>query len=178
MTSTKHSIFTTAGAHFASLTLACAANRTPPKDDVQKLIELSKDSNVALVRGDGERYASMVNHADDFTLLSPFGGQPTVGAPTYERMHQMGKFFKNGSFEQEVIHAYDSRDMIVLALIERAHVEAGGLPAQDWTLRVTLVYRREGSQWRLVHRHADPLARAISLTQAAALARGEYPNGG
>jgi ketosteroid isomerase-like protein len=62
--------------------------------------------------------------------------------------------------------------MIVLAVIERAHVEVGGLPAQDWALRVTLVYRREDGQWRLAHRHADPLGHAITLEQSAALGRG------
>jgi len=30
-----------------------------------------------------------------------------------------------------------------------------------------------GTEWRLVHRHADPLVNGISLKQAAALARGE-----
>ena len=44
-------------------------------------------------------------------------------------------------------------------------------PAQDWSLRVTLVYRREPSGWRLVHRHADPLAPGIALEEAAQLAR-------
>ena len=52
-------------------------------------------------------------------------------------------------------------------------VEVGGLPAQDWPLRVTLVYRRDGDEWRLAHRHADPLAAGISLEQAAAFARDE-----
>jgi ketosteroid isomerase-like protein len=67
--------------------------------------------------------------------------------------------------------------MVVLAIIERAHVEVGGLPAQDWALRVTLVYRREGSAWRLAHRHADPLVDPVSLTELAALARGRRPTG-
>lgn len=61
---------------------------------------------------------------------------------------------------------------MVLAVIERQHVEVGGLPDQDWSLRVTLVYRREGSEWHLAHRHADPLVKGISLEQAAAIARG------
>ena len=57
-------------------------------------------------------------------------------------------------------------------MIERQHAAIGGLPDQDWSLRVTQVYRRDGSDWRVVHRHADPLAHAIDLEQAAVLARG------
>jgi ketosteroid isomerase-like protein len=45
------------------------------------------------------------------------------------------------------------------------------LPEQDWPLRVTQVYRHDAPGWRLVHRHADVLLRAIGLEQAAALAR-------
>jgi ketosteroid isomerase-like protein len=62
--------------------------------------------------------------------------------------------------------------MVVLVMIERQRGEVGGLPDQDWSLRVTQVYRRDGSEWRLVHRHADPLVNNIGLEQAAAIARG------
>ncbi len=59
--------------------------------------------------------------------------------------------------------------MVALALIERANVEVGGLPARDWALRVTLVYRRDAGGWALVHRHADPLVEGIGLEEAAVL---------
>jgi ketosteroid isomerase-like protein len=61
--------------------------------------------------------------------------------------------------------------MVVLVVIERCHGEVGGLAAQEWTLRVTLVYRRDEGEWRLAHRHADPLVAGISVEQSAALAR-------
>jgi len=175
----EHALTATIGAGFTSLTLACASNNPNPSmaDDVQMLIRRSQESNAALMRGDIDQYNSLLSLASDFTLMSPFGGEPTCGAPTSEGLERIGKFFKNGSHEQDLVHAYGSRDLVVLAIIERARVEVGELPLQDWALRVTLVYRREGTEWRLVHRHADPLVDRISLPQAAMLARGERPEG-
>lgn len=141
---------------------------------VTELIKRSADSNAALMRGDIDTYQTLIAYTDDFTLMSPFGGTPSHGSEyTPERMEAMGRFFKNGVFRQEVVQSYASADMVVLAIIEYQNVEVGGLPAQEWPLRVTLVYCREGAEWRLAHRHADPLVEGISLEQAAALARGE-----
>ena len=69
----------------------------------------------------------------------------------------------------ELVEAYRAADMVVLATIERTHAEVGGLPGQRWSLRVTLVFRKEDDQWKLVHRHADALVPGITLEQAAAL---------
>lgn len=176
--STSKSLLITASAGLASLSLACASQKPRSNQEVENLIALSRESNAALLQGDAERYANMVALTDDFTLMSPFGGAPSHGNPTKERWQQIGKFFKNGALQVEVVQSYRSDGMVVLALIERANVEVGELPAQDWALRVTLVYRREDNAWRLVHRHADPLAHGVSVPRAAALARGERPEEG
>lgn len=141
---------------------------------VAALVQRSAEHNAALMRGDIERYRALISYTHDFTLMSPFGGAPTHGRDmTPDRMQAMGRFFRNGRLAQELVAAYGSADMVVLAVIERCHVEVGGLPAQDWPLRVTLVFRREGLDWQLAHRHADPLVAGISLDHAASLARGE-----
>lgn len=143
-------------------------------EQIADLVRQSVEANSALMRGDIDRYRALITYTDDFLLMSPFGGTPTHGSDmTGERWAAMGRFFRNGTFAQEVVAAYGSADMVVLATIERNCVEVGGLPAQDWALRVTLVYCREGSEWRLAHRHADPLVKGVSLERAAALARGE-----
>lgn len=81
----------------------------------------------------------------------------------------MAKFFKAGNFHQETIATYDSGDLVVLVTVEGLGGEIRGLPEQDWSLRVTQVFRRNGTTWELIHRHADPLLRNLSLEQAAAL---------
>jgi ketosteroid isomerase-like protein len=141
--------------------------------DLAELVRRTEQANAALMRGDVQRYRALTPIADDFTLMSPFGGEPTRGSElTDERWESVGRFFRNGTLALELVQAYRAADTAVLAIIERARVEVGGLPGQDWSLRVTLVYRREGSQWRLLHRHADPLAHGISLEHAAVLGRG------
>ena len=151
---------------------------TPNDKELADLVQCSTQANAALMRGDIERYRDLITLTDDFTLMSPFGGTPSHSSDyTPERIEAMGRFFRNGTFEQDLVQAYVSSDMVVLAIIERAHVEVGGLPAQDWGLRVTLVYCRNGTEWHLAHRHADPLVSGVSLEQAAALARGEAPSG-
>lgn len=168
MPSTRRTVLAAAGAALTSLDVTA----TTVDGSIDALIKLSEESNATLMRGDIEKYRDLISFTDDFTLMAPFGGKPTRRADiTDERMNAMGRFFKNGTLEQEVIAAYGSSDMVVLALIERAQVEVGGLPSQPWALRVTLVYRREGSDWRLAHRHADPLVGGITLDQAAALAK-------
>ena len=161
----------------ASLELAAATGipafaQASPRETVDDLVRLSAEANAALMRGDGKRYFELVACSDDFTLMSPFGGKPSrASADMDAQMQAMGRFFRNGVLQTELVQAYGSADLVVLAIIERANVEVGGLPAQDWALRVTLVYRRDGAQWRLAHRHADPLVAGVSLDEAAALAR-------
>jgi ketosteroid isomerase-like protein len=156
-----------------SALLACAGATRSVDDDVALLARRSEEANDALMRGDIEGYRARVTPAADFMLMSPFGGTPSREPLTPERMARMARFFVGGTLEQEVVASYGSPDLIVLAVIERANVAVGGLPRQDWGLRVTLVYRRVGTRWQLVHRHADPLAHGITLEQAAALGRGE-----
>lgn len=142
--------------------------------DVAELVERSAAANAALMRGDVEKYRGLIGYSDDFTFMSPFGGEPSrLAAFTEERMKAIGRTFRNGTFEQELVQSYAADGLVVLVLLERQTVEVGGLPAQPWPLRVTLVYRRDSGKWRLAHRHADPLTKGIALEKAAALARGE-----
>jgi ketosteroid isomerase-like protein len=143
------------------------------EDSVADLVRTAEMKNAALMRGDMDRWASLVRIASDFTLMQPFGGPASRGFDTSpERLAELSRLFRNGVTELEVTQTYGSHDLVALVTIERQHAEIGGLPDQDWSLRVTEVYRKVGPGWELAHRHADPLVHRIALEQAAALARG------
>lgn len=140
--------------------------------DIAALVQLHHDANAAWMVGDARRYLDLMNLAEDFTIMTPFGGQPGRGFDdSPERMERLKHYFRNGTFRMELVESYSSGDLAVLALIERSEAEVGGLPRQSWALRVTVVFRREAGTWRLVHRHADTLLGGISVEEAAAFAR-------
>ncbi|MBN9982256.1 YybH family protein [Rhizobium laguerreae] len=164
----------------AALAMAVAATgrvaHAAPASDAALLgiIHRTEQQAAAFMAGDMTRWANLIRLDDDFTLMQPFGGSASHGFDdSPEHLAELARFFRNGGGTLEVEKSYVSGDLIVLVMIERQHGEVGSLPDQNWSLRVTQVYRRHGSEWRLAHRHADPLVGKISLEQAAALARGE-----
>jgi ketosteroid isomerase-like protein len=146
-------------------------------DEVPQLINRAAEKNAAFMRGDIDRWFSLARLAPDFTLMQPFGGEASRGFDASPaRLSELARFFRNGETSLEVAQTYASGRFIVLVMVERQKAEVGGLPNQDWSLRVTEVYRNDGSEWQLVHRHADPLVHRIALQQAATLARGGGKN--
>jgi len=121
----------------------------------------------AFIRGDMRRYLELIHHADDYTLMAPLGGEPRRGFDeSDEAVEALAEFFRGeGEAELEVFESYRSGDLIVLVCIERQHGVVGALPSQDLSLRVTLVFRRDGTDWQLVHRHADSLVNEITIEQ-------------
>jgi ketosteroid isomerase-like protein len=153
-------------------TCASAQGASSADETVAELVWRSAEANAALLRGDVDRYLSLITLSEDFTLMSPFGGPTSRGPYDDAAWREIGRFFQDGTLRQELVQAYGSPEMVVLVVVEHGHGKVGGLPSQDWPLRVTLVYRREGTEWQLAHRHADPLVRGISVEEAAALAAG------
>ena len=141
-------------------------------EELAELVERTEEATSAYIRGDMDRYLAITQHARGYTLMNPLGGAAARYDDRAESVKASADFFEGGEATLELADAHAWGDTVVLVMIERQHGKVGGLPDQDWSLRVTQVYRREGSDWLLVHRHADPLVHPIDLEQAAALARG------
>jgi ketosteroid isomerase-like protein len=150
---------------------------TDPEVTDQALAELVatvRDATGALIQGDVRRYLALVPSALDYTLMPPTGGETRHGFDSSDAsIEALESFFAgDGEGDFELEQSYVSGDLAVLVGVERQHGSVAGLPDQDWSLRVTLVFRREESDWRLAHRHADALVHPISMEQLSLLARG------
>jgi ketosteroid isomerase-like protein len=110
--------------------------------------------------------------------MPPTGGPTRHGSDfSPEKIEMLEEFFAgsgDGDFELE--QSYAGGDLAVLVGVERQYGTVAGIE-QDWSLRVTLVFRRAGSGWRLVHRHADALVHPIDVEHVSRLARGAVTSG-
>jgi len=149
------------------------ADEQVTRAEIDELVDLMREAASAYIGGDIRHYFELMNHADDFTLMDPFGGETTrESIVTEERIAGLEEIFRGGECTLEVVQTYASGNLAVLVVVERQHGDVGPYPRQDWSLRGTLVFRRESGRWRLVHRHADALVNPISFDQLAELARG------
>lgn len=147
----------------------------PHRDPREELEQLWTEATHAYLDGDLRRYAALAKHSSDYTLLPPQGGDPRRGFDTSDdAVAWTARNFRGGQTRVEVFETYFSGNLAVLVAVERQHGDSGPWPPQEWSLRVTLVFRRDGDVWRLVHRHADPLTRPIDPDLFAAIARGDH----
>jgi ketosteroid isomerase-like protein len=78
------------------------------------------------------------------------------------------RFSNCTAYRFELVAAGVSSDLAYTVGYEHTSVSIDGVPAEPYTLRVTHVYRRENGEWKIVHRHADPVPdpatlRAVSI---------------
>lgn len=159
----------------AILPLAGCAGRVAlaqERSTLAQLTQKAESANAAFISGDMRRWHSLVGPiAEDFTLMQPSGGVSHGFDASPARLDELARTFTQGEASFELVQSYVSRDMAVLVFIERQRAVVAGFPEQDWSLRVTQVWRRSGRDWELAHRHADTLVNTIGIERSAELAR-------
>jgi ketosteroid isomerase-like protein len=139
---------------------------------IAQLAARAESANAAFINGDMRRWWDIAGPVgDDFTLMQPLGGFTRGFDPSPAHLEQLARTFTRGEATFELVQGYATRDMAVLVFVERQRAVVAGLPEQDWSLRVTQVWRRRDDAWELIHRHADTLVNKISVERTAALAR-------
>jgi len=118
----------------------------------------SDAANLKLLQGDAAPLRELYSHGAGITVLGGFGGLERGWTEVGPRLDWAAAQFAGGSYARETIAMVEGEDLAYTVSVERNRVrEAGKAEEVQLDLRVTQIYRRENGQWRLVHRHADPL---------------------
>jgi ketosteroid isomerase-like protein len=116
------------------------------------------------VSGNPEPLGRVVAQQLPATFFSPRGDVTTGTEEVWARYEQDASLFASGSENRfETLDSAADCEVGYWVGFQRSRANMRG---QDqpvpFDLRVTEIYRRENDQWKLVHRHADPLKQSPS----------------
>jgi ketosteroid isomerase-like protein len=113
-----------------------------------------------IIKGNPDVYKAMISQRDDVTLGNPFGPFARGRAAVEKRLEGAASNYRDGElagFEQ--IAKYETPELACLVEVERYQAKVGGAKElAPIALRVTSIFRPEDGAWKVVHRHADPIA--------------------
>lgn len=127
--------------------------------DLDLMVEKYHRALDAFVTGDPELQKKLFSKRDDVTLANPLG-PPARGRNAVEQtMDRAASQLREGepiSFER--ISGYTGTELAYIVEIERARAKVGGSDeVSPIPLRVTTIFRWEDGEWKVLHRHADPI---------------------
>ena len=118
-----------------------------------------KDAEVALHNGDAAPRQAIWSRREPVSVLGAW--KSAVGQEQVRDLFQQlaGTFSDCTSYAYEVVAAEVIGDMAYTTGYEHTQASVNGEP-RTYTLRATQVYRREGGEWRVAHRHGDTVTEA------------------
>ena len=128
-------------------------------NDLAQVMEQDHRALDAFVKGDPEPKKRLFSRRDDVTLANPLG-PPARGWNEAEKTleHAASQLREGEAIGFERISGYATADLAYILEIERYRGKLGGADEiVPNSLRVTTIFRREDGEWRILHRHADPI---------------------
>jgi ketosteroid isomerase-like protein len=112
------------------------------------------DAELALHNGDAGPRLALWSRTEPVSVLGAW--RNAVGRPEIDELFTLlGHQFSDCTSYELELAAYDVvGDMAYTACFEHTSASVDGVP-RTYTLRATQVYRREGGEWRVAHRHGD-----------------------
>jgi ketosteroid isomerase-like protein len=115
----------------------------------------------AYVNADAAPLDSIVPRSGEASFFPPNGGCEQGAQRVRARYDKDAKAFAaGGETSLEVVQSGSGGDVGFWTGFQSAHVKMQGRPQPvNMKLRITELFRRIDGDWKLVHRHADPLAK-------------------
>ncbi len=130
--------------------------------DLESAIDASHKALDAILKGDSSVYKVLYPDSDDVTLENPFGPYAHGRKQVEATLDGAASKYRDGeATEIDLIEKYVTDNLACVVEVERGRAKVGGgQEIVSVAVRVTSVFRLESGDWKLVHRHADPITTA------------------
>ena len=136
----------------------------PTVDDLDHAIERYHLVAAEFIKGNAEPYEEVFSHTEDISLANPFGPPVRGWDEAAKTMERAASRYKDGEvLGFENVAKYVTSELAYIVEVERYRAKIGGREEiTPVSLRVTSILRPEEGTWKVVHRHADPKAKAAA----------------
>jgi ketosteroid isomerase-like protein len=128
-------------------------------DFLTETLARQREADQALHNGDAAPRMRMWSTQDPVTLFGAVTSKSGWDEVSRAFRWLGSRFSACTAFRFELVAAGVSGDLAYTVGFEHTAVSMDGVPVEPYTLRVTHVYRREHGEWKIVHRHGDPVPR-------------------
>jgi ketosteroid isomerase-like protein len=115
------------------------------------------EAELALHNGDAAPRRALWSRNEPVSVLG--AARNALGQHELDELFtSLGRSFSDCASYEFELQAYDVvGDMAYTAGLEHTRASINGQP-RSYTLRATQVYRREGGEWKVAHRHGDTIS--------------------
>ena len=128
-------------------------------DDVDELIKQYYRAQREFLRGNPEPVKDLFSHREDVTLANPYGPPVRGFDDVAKTIEHAASLRRDGTFlEWQIVAKHVSAELAYVVQIEWAEAKIGAREEiTPLAVRSTMIFRPEDSEWKIVHRHADPI---------------------
>ncbi len=126
---------------------------------LDEAIEQSHSALAAILAGDPSVYQRLFADRENVTLGNPFGPFASGSAKVMSTLANAATRYRaGGDVSFELVAKYVSDTLAVVVEFERGRAKVGGADEiANIAARTTSVFEIVAGEWRLVHRHTDPI---------------------
>jgi ketosteroid isomerase-like protein len=131
-------------------------------DNVDELIEQYQLALDEFLKGNPEPVQKLFSHRVDATLANPYNPPVREWERIAEVTEHAASLRRDGEATGfEIVSKYVTPELAYIVQIERLKAKVGGREdITPYSLRSTMIFRPEDGEWKVVHRHADPITTA------------------
>src|SRR4028118_2083210 len=126
---------------------------------VDELIEQYQLASGEFLKGNPEPVKKLWSHREDVSLAKPYGPPVRGWEQVAKTVEHASSLRSDGEFVgSDIVAKYATPELAYVVQIERAKAKVSG--SEDITpyaLRTTMIFRPEDGEWKVMHRHADPI---------------------